>query len=170
MGRISPELGKSTSRTGAFVATALIVAGWSYFILTGNISTIWPMFGIANQLLACTALCVGTTILLREAKKKSYALITIAPLLFVGNDDDRGGHPERAEDLPSDARQAGDVHDGRRERDRDVAPPGLRDARDRRQRDPLLGPLPRAASGRGGRGRVVRPRARRPEEGASVAS
>ncbi|MBX3209755.1 MAG: carbon starvation protein A [Labilithrix sp.] len=84
MGRLSPELGKSTSRTGAIVATALIVLGWSYFILTGSISTIWPMFGIANQLLACTALCVATTILLREAKKKRYALITIAPLVFVG--------------------------------------------------------------------------------------
>jgi carbon starvation protein len=82
--RASPELGKSTSRTGAFVATGIIVAGWSYFILTGSISTIWPMFGIANQLLACTALCVGTTILLREAKKKTYALITFAPLVFVG--------------------------------------------------------------------------------------
>jgi carbon starvation protein len=84
MGRFSPELGKSTSRSGAFIATSVIVGGWAYFILTGNISTIWPMFGIANQLLACTALCVGTTILLREAKKKSYALITLAPLAFVG--------------------------------------------------------------------------------------
>jgi carbon starvation protein len=84
MGRVSPELGKSTSRTGAFVATALIVGGWSYFILTGSISTIWPMFGIANQLLACTALCVATTILLREAKKKSYAFLTLGPLAFVG--------------------------------------------------------------------------------------
>jgi carbon starvation protein len=84
MGRFSPELGKSTSKTGGFVATALIVAGWTYFILTGSISTIWPMFGIANQLLACTALCVGTTILLREAKKKVYALVTLAPLTFVG--------------------------------------------------------------------------------------
>lgn len=84
MGRMSPELGKSTSRAGAFVATGLIVAGWSYFILTGSISTIWPMFGIANQLLACTALCVATTILLREATKKRYALITMAPLAFVG--------------------------------------------------------------------------------------
>jgi carbon starvation protein len=84
MGRVSPELGKSTSRTGAFVATSLIVAGWSYFILTGSISTIWPMFGIANQLLACTALCVATTILLREAKRKAYAFITLAPLVFVG--------------------------------------------------------------------------------------
>ncbi len=84
MGRLSPELGKSTSKPGAFIATTIIVAGWSYFILTGNISTIWPMFGIANQLLACTALCVGTTIILREGKKKIYALVTLGPLLFVG--------------------------------------------------------------------------------------
>ena len=84
MGRVSPELGKSTSKPGAIIATTLIVAGWTYFILTGSISTIWPMFGIANQLLACTALCVGTTIILREGKKKVYALVTLAPLLFVG--------------------------------------------------------------------------------------
>jgi carbon starvation protein len=84
MARLSPELGKSTSKPGAVIATTIIVAGWSYFILTGNISTIWPMFGIANQLLACTALCVGTTIILREGKKKSYALVTLAPLVFVG--------------------------------------------------------------------------------------
>ena len=84
MGRLSPELGKSTSKAGAVIATTIIVAGWSYFILTGNISTIWPMFGIANQLLACTALCVGTTIILREGKKKIYALVTLGPLAFVG--------------------------------------------------------------------------------------
>jgi carbon starvation protein len=83
MGRVSPSLGKSTSKPGAIIATAIIVAGWSYFILTGSISTIWPMFGIANQLLACTALCIGTTIILREGKKKSYALVTLGPLLFV---------------------------------------------------------------------------------------
>ncbi len=84
MGRLSPELGKSTSKPGAIIATSIIVAGWSYFILTGNISTIWPMFGIANQLLACTALCVGTTIILREGKKKAYAFVTLGPLAFVG--------------------------------------------------------------------------------------
>jgi carbon starvation protein len=82
--RFSPELGKSTSMPGALISTGIIVGGWSYFILTGNISTIWPMFGIANQLLACTALCVATTILLREAPKKSYAIVTLAPLAFVG--------------------------------------------------------------------------------------
>jgi carbon starvation protein len=84
LGRFRTELGRSTSHAGSIGATALIVAGWTYFILTGNISTIWPMFGIANQLLACAALCVGTTILLREAPKKAYAWITIAPLCFVG--------------------------------------------------------------------------------------
>jgi len=84
MGRLSPELGKSTSKPGAIITTTIIVAGSSYFILTGNISTIWPMFGIANQLLACTALCVGTTIILREGKRKIYALVTLGPLVFVG--------------------------------------------------------------------------------------
>jgi carbon starvation protein len=84
LGRFSPELGKSTSYSGAFLATGLIVGGWTYFILTGNISTIWPMFGIANQLLACAALCVGTTIILRESSKKAYAWITLGPLCFVG--------------------------------------------------------------------------------------
>jgi carbon starvation protein len=81
---VSQELGKSTSKVGAFVATAIIVGGWTYFILAGSIQTIWPMFGVANQLLACTALCVGTTIILREAPKRKYALITLLPLLFVG--------------------------------------------------------------------------------------
>ncbi len=84
MGRAWPELGKSTSRAGAFVATGLVVGGWAYFILTGSISTIWPMFGIANQLLACTALCIATTILLREATRKIYVLVTLLPLAFVG--------------------------------------------------------------------------------------
>jgi len=84
LGRVSPELGRSNSKLGGVVASLAIVCGWSYFILTGNISTIWPMFGIANQLLACAALCVGTTIVLREATKKGYALITILPLAFVG--------------------------------------------------------------------------------------
>lgn len=83
LGRLKPELGRSTSHTGGWLATLLIVAGWTYFILTGSISTIWPMFGIANQLLACAALCVGTTIILRESARKVYAWITLAPLLFV---------------------------------------------------------------------------------------
>jgi carbon starvation protein len=84
LGRVKPSLGHSTSWVGSVIATLTIVAGFTYFILTGTISTIWPMFGIANQLLACAALSVGTTILLREATRKKYALITLLPLMFVG--------------------------------------------------------------------------------------
>ena len=83
LGRVHAELGRSSSRTGGIVASGLIVSGWAYFILTGSISTIWPMFGVANQLLACTALCVATTIVLREAPKRQYALVTLLPLAFL---------------------------------------------------------------------------------------
>ncbi|MBK6461174.1 MAG: carbon starvation protein A [Myxococcales bacterium] len=85
LARARPELGASTSKTGAVLATGLIVGGWTYFILTGSIQTLWPMFGVANQLLACTALAVATTILLREAPRKRYALVTFLPLCFVGS-------------------------------------------------------------------------------------
>ena len=69
---------------GAVIATAVVVAAWAWLISSGSISTIWPMFGIANQLLAAVALTVGTTILLKEARRRRYALITAAPLAFVG--------------------------------------------------------------------------------------
>ena len=67
---------------GAIITSALIVGGWAYFIRTGSISTIWPMFGIANQLLAAIALCVGTTVIMNSGRTK-YAWVTITPLCFV---------------------------------------------------------------------------------------
>ncbi len=69
---------------GAALSTLIVVLAWSWLISSGSIATIWPMFGIANQLLAAVALVVGTTLLLKEAKKKRYALVTGLPLLFVG--------------------------------------------------------------------------------------
>ena len=84
VGRAWAPFGRTSWLPGAVASSAAIVTGWSYFILTGSISTIWPMFGIANQLLASTALAVGTTVLMREAPKPTYALLTLAPLLFVG--------------------------------------------------------------------------------------
>jgi carbon starvation protein len=83
VGRAWPKFGETSWLPGALASTALIVAGWSYFILTGSIATIWPMFGVANQLLATAALCVGTTIILRESKRKAHALVTLLPLAFV---------------------------------------------------------------------------------------
>jgi carbon starvation protein len=67
---------------GAVVSTLLVVVAWAYFIWTGSISTIWPMFGIANQLLAAVALTVGTTIIINSGKAR-YAWVTAVPLAFV---------------------------------------------------------------------------------------
>jgi carbon starvation protein len=69
---------------GTIIATALVVTAWSYFILTGSISQIWPMFGIANQLLAAVALCVGTSVIINSGRAK-YAWTTMAPLAFVAS-------------------------------------------------------------------------------------
>jgi carbon starvation protein len=67
---------------GSLITTALVVMGWAAFIWSGSISTIWPMFGIANQLLAAVALCVATTILFNMGKGR-YSWTTIVPLTFV---------------------------------------------------------------------------------------
>ena len=83
VGRAWPRFGDASWLPGSLASTFVIVAGWSYFILTGSIATIWPMFGVANQLLASAALCVATTIILRESRRKAYALITLLPLAFV---------------------------------------------------------------------------------------
>src|SRR5262249_32241874 len=64
------------------IATALVVLGWGGLIWTGSISTIWPMFGIANQLLAVIALTLVTTWLVRSGRAK-YAWVTVLPMLWV---------------------------------------------------------------------------------------
>jgi carbon starvation protein len=81
-GRIYKPLRETNWMPGAYGSTIVIVLGWSYFIWTGNISTIWPMFGIANQLLASVALAVGTTIIINAGRAK-YAWVTFVPMCFV---------------------------------------------------------------------------------------
>jgi carbon starvation protein len=68
---------------GNLIATFFIVLGWGYMIYTGTISTIWPLFGTGNQLLATIALAVATVFLVNMGKVK-YALITALPMCFVG--------------------------------------------------------------------------------------
>jgi carbon starvation protein len=67
---------------GAYIATALIVLGWGYFTYTGSVDTIWPMFGVANQLLGVVALSVGTTVIINIGKAR-YAWITAGPLVLL---------------------------------------------------------------------------------------
>jgi carbon starvation protein len=68
---------------GTIISSALVVAGWGYLVYNGDIATIWPMFGVANQLLATAALTIGTAVILKHGKKRRYALITFLPLLFM---------------------------------------------------------------------------------------
>src|SRR2546423_2328234 len=81
-GRFYRKFEEPTWMPGAVVTTALVVAGCAAFIWSGSISTIWPMFGIANQLLAAVALCVATTIIINMGRAR-YAWTTIVPLSFV---------------------------------------------------------------------------------------
>jgi carbon starvation protein len=82
LGRVHPRLGETRWLPGSILATLLVVAGWSYFILTGSIDTVWPMFGISNQLLAAVALCVATTVIVNGGRWR-YAWVTVLPLAFV---------------------------------------------------------------------------------------
>jgi carbon starvation protein len=82
MGRVHPTLGRTDWLPGAAFATAVVTAGWGLLVYTGSIDTIWPMFGIANQLLAVLALALVTTLLVNTGKGR-YAPVTLLPLLFV---------------------------------------------------------------------------------------
>ena len=81
-GRLFKPIGRTDSLAASLVATVLIVFSWAYFIWTGNISTVWPMFGVANQLLGVVAFAVGTTLVINIGRQK-YAWITFLPLCFL---------------------------------------------------------------------------------------
>ena len=82
LGRAYAPFARHDWMPGAMTSTFLVVAAWAYFIWAGSISTIWPMFGIANQLLASVALAVGTTVIINAGRAR-YAWLTILPLSFV---------------------------------------------------------------------------------------
>jgi carbon starvation protein len=85
LGQLHPALGRTGSLFANVLASALIVAGWGYFLYQGvvdplgGINSLWPLFGIANQLLATTALALGTTILVKS-RRPGFAIATLLPL------------------------------------------------------------------------------------------
>ena len=82
-GRVYAPFRQMNWQPGVLLSSAVVVGSWAYLIGTGSISTIWPMFGAANQLLGTLALCIGTTVLIKMWKAP-YLWVTALPMLFVG--------------------------------------------------------------------------------------
>jgi carbon starvation protein len=88
LGNVWKPLGDTSNWLGNVTATGLLVAAWGYFLYQGAIDpegiakSLWPIFGISNQLLAVIAFCLGTTLLIKAGKVR-YCWTTVIPLAFL---------------------------------------------------------------------------------------
>jgi len=90
LGKVYKPFGRTNWLIGNLFTSLIVVLLWGYFIYTGSVTTIWPMFGVANQLLATLALAIGTSYIINRGMIR-YSWITIIPMAFVGMTTITGG-------------------------------------------------------------------------------
>jgi len=89
-GKVYKPFGRTNWLIGNIFTSFVVVLLWGYFIYTGSVTTIWPMFGVANQLLATLALAIGTSYIINRGMIR-YSWSTIIPMAFVGITTITGG-------------------------------------------------------------------------------
>jgi carbon starvation protein len=106
LGHVWPKAAENNWTPGMLGTSAVIVAAWGYFLIQGvrdplgGINSLWPLFGISNQLLAAIALCVGTTVLVKMHGAR-FMWVTCVPLVWLVTVTFAAGYQKIFSDLPA---------------------------------------------------------------------